>query len=102
LHFGRRPTLKVKRELLQATDKIGEMLDGPTRTLVLAQSVKVFKMSNAIIKTVTGVEEIFYRRLMIAAGCPECPRFRLSSASSGEINGFLICMENDCSHMCAC
>jgi len=66
VHFGGRLISAVKRELRQTTDGIGEALDEPLRARVLTEGVKVFELNNSIIKTVTGVEEIFCRRLMIA------------------------------------
>ena len=54
----------LKKEIREATNRIGEELDEGTREAVIAEGVKVFELNNLVIRSVKGVDDIFYRKLM--------------------------------------
>lgn len=62
---GGKTTAAMKAELRSATNRIAAELDEETREKILVEGVTVFEMNNAIIGSVRGVDEIFYRRLLI-------------------------------------
>merc|ERR1719188_667360 len=54
----------LKKEIREATNRIGEELDEGTGEAVIAEGVKVFELNNLVIRSVRGVNDIFYRKLM--------------------------------------
>ena len=54
----------LKKEIREATNRIGEELDEDTREAVVAEGLKVFELNNVVIRSVKGVNDIFYRKLM--------------------------------------
>ena len=54
----------LKKEIREATNRIGEELDEGTREAVINEGVKVFELNNLVIRSVKGVNDIFYRKLM--------------------------------------
>ena len=54
----------LKKEIREATNRIGEELDEGTREAVINEGIKVFELNNLVIRSVKGVNDIFYRKLM--------------------------------------
>ena len=53
----------MKKKLRSATNALGEELDSELQSRIVEEGINVFKWNNAIIKTVEGVNEIFYKKL---------------------------------------
>ncbi len=62
-HFGARSISSLKNEVREVTNKIAEDLDDETKVQILEEGVTVFRLNNKVIATVTGVKEIFYRKV---------------------------------------
>ena len=65
----KRPIGVLKKELRAAVDALANELDAETREAILVEGENVFRLNNTIIKTIEGVNEIFYKRLAMAGAC---------------------------------
>ena len=48
----------LKKEIREATNRIGEELDEDTREAVVAEGLKVFELNNVVIRSVRGVDDM--------------------------------------------
>lgn len=59
------PIGTLKKRLREATNRIAEDFDEATRQAVLAEGEKVFQLNIEIIRSISGVDEIFRRKMLI-------------------------------------
>ncbi len=63
-HFGTEHSLPwLKKQMRDSVDHFGEQLDPDVREKVILEGVTVFNLNNTIIRSVRGVDDIFYRKL---------------------------------------
>ena len=63
MDFGVISISKLKRGMKSAMNRIAQDLDESTRDAICSEGIRVFELNNTIIKTVKGVDEIFYAKL---------------------------------------
>ena len=56
------PMLKLRTK--EAVNRIGENLDEELRDRIVAEGIRVFELNNAIIRTICGVDDVLYRKLL--------------------------------------
>lgn len=61
--FFNLPVGQLKRDLKKATNLIANEMDEKQKEQMLIESVNVFKLNNDIVKSIEGVDEIFYKKM---------------------------------------
>lgn len=58
------PIGNLKKKLRDATNKVAEDLDESTKKEILEEGVKVFQLNIEIIRSIEGIDEIFWRKMI--------------------------------------
>ena len=63
-HFGGMAVSALKKKVREAAERVADGVDEETKEAIVLEGVKVFQLNNTLVRSVRGVDDVFYRKVI--------------------------------------